>query len=119
MQQPAFFSQTRLALCVAFSLFLAALIVFWPALNHEFVNFDDDKYIVLNEQMRSGSRCGECHWQDRLQPEFHNSVGIVYFNQGGLSEAEKQFRDALRLNAAHAGARRYLERLVRARGAGK
>ncbi|MBI4248493.1 MAG: tetratricopeptide repeat protein [Elusimicrobia bacterium] len=62
MQQPATFSQTRLALCVAFSLCLATLVLFWPALSHEFVNFDDDKYIVLNEQVRSGVTMRGAAW---------------------------------------------------------
>jgi tetratricopeptide (TPR) repeat protein len=44
----------RRELLVSLFLVLATLTVYWQVVNHEFVNLDDDKYIIENSHVRQG-----------------------------------------------------------------
>src|SRR3954463_16009959 len=46
--------QNRVALMVAAGLALAVLIVFWPVLSFDFVNYDDPEFITENVFVRRG-----------------------------------------------------------------
>lgn len=48
---PYLYSQKR-TICLL--LMVTTLAVFWPLINHEFINFDDDLYVYDNSQVRTG-----------------------------------------------------------------
>jgi hypothetical protein len=47
------FNKTRCLLMCGF-LVVTTLAVYWPVLNHEFVNYDDDKYVTENPNVKRG-----------------------------------------------------------------
>ena len=47
-------SRQRLYLLLCTVLVLAAIIVYWPASNHDFINLDDDVYVTDNPNIQSG-----------------------------------------------------------------
>jgi len=51
-------------------LVVATLAVYWPVLNHEFVNYDDDKYVTDNPNVRCGLTRESVVWAF-TKPHFH------------------------------------------------
>jgi hypothetical protein len=47
-------SRQRLYLLLCVVLALAAIVVYWPAHNHDFINLDDDVYVTDNPNIQSG-----------------------------------------------------------------
>src|SRR5437870_2748387 len=53
-------STNNFVLCVA--LFFAVLITFWPAINNEFINYDDPNYITGNVHVQQGLTMDTIRW---------------------------------------------------------
>ena len=51
-------------------LVITALAVYWPVLNHEFVNYDDDKYVTENPHLRRGITYDSVIWAFTT-PHYH------------------------------------------------
>lgn len=47
---------------IALCLVLATAIVYWPALNHQFINYDDPAYVTQNRYVRMGLTYGSIQW---------------------------------------------------------
>ena len=41
---------------------LATIALYWPALQHGFVNYDDDRYVTANAQVQNGLTLGNLKW---------------------------------------------------------
>jgi Flp pilus assembly protein TadD len=50
----------KFAICAA--LVLLTLATYWPAINHEFVNYDDDDYVYENEVVQGGLTAQNIYW---------------------------------------------------------
>jgi protein O-mannosyl-transferase len=47
---------------IALSLIIATAIVYWPALNHQFINYDDPAYVTQNRYVRMGLTYEAIQW---------------------------------------------------------
>src|SRR5580700_6094432 len=59
---PAGASSSFPAWLLAGALALATLLVFWPAMQNGFVNYDDDHYITANPQVQKGLSLENIPW---------------------------------------------------------
>jgi len=50
----------NIAICAA--LVLLTLATYWPAINHDFVNYDDDDYVYENDVVQRGLTAQNVHW---------------------------------------------------------
>ena len=41
---------------------LATIILYWPALQHDFVNYDDDRYVTANTEVQKGLAWETIRW---------------------------------------------------------
>ena len=55
-------SRQRLYLLLCAALALAAIIVYWPVRNNNFINFDDDVYVTDNPNIQSGLNWQSIKW---------------------------------------------------------
>jgi protein O-mannosyl-transferase len=55
-------SRKRLYLLLCTVLVLAVIIVYWPARNNDFINFDDDVYVTDNPNIQSGLNWQSVKW---------------------------------------------------------
>jgi len=59
---------------------LVTLATFWPVLNHDFVRYDDDKYITENTHVKNGISLRSTYWAF-TSPHFHNWHPLASLSQ--------------------------------------
>lgn len=55
-------SKVRLEFIVGLFLVLSTLIVYWQIINHDFISFDDDKYVTENHRVKNGLNLNNFIW---------------------------------------------------------
>lgn len=59
------FSERRISILVGIGLFLATMVVYWPASRNAFINFDDDVYVTKNAEVKRGLTTETVAWAFR------------------------------------------------------
>jgi len=54
--------QIRPDLLISFFLVIAVLSIFWQVRNHDFINYDDDLYVINNQHVQAGLTLESITW---------------------------------------------------------
>lgn len=92
--------------------------VYWPVVNHEFVKYDDDKYVTDNREVKSGLSWQGIRWAFTTghASNWHPVTWLALAGVGKIDEAIKEYQQALAINPDYTQANEHLKAALAKQG---